>query len=180
MFTAFPNGKFAGIYADPPYEFRTYSDKGKGRSAEQHYDCMSLDDIKALPVGNLAVKDCALFLWSTFPHLAQALAVIVAWGFTYKSGATWVKRTRNGKNWAMGCGYWWRGNPELLLLATRGKIGPRKRGAGGIALIEAPRREHSRKPDEAYEHIERMVGGPYIELFARCPRPGWVSWGNEV
>jgi N6-adenosine-specific RNA methylase IME4 len=150
MFTAFPNG-IKVIYADPPWEFRTYSDKGKGRSAEQHYDCMSLDDIKALPVGNLAAKDCALFLWTTFPHLVQALAVIDAWGFTYKSGATWVKRTRNGKKWAMGCGYWWRGNPELLLLATRGKIGPRKRGAGGIALIETPRREHSRKPDEAYE-----------------------------
>jgi N6-adenosine-specific RNA methylase IME4 len=78
MFTAFPNGKFAVIYADPPWEFRTYSDKGKGRSAEQHYDRMSLDDIKALPVGNLAAKDCALFLWTTFPHLGQALAIIDA------------------------------------------------------------------------------------------------------
>jgi N6-adenosine-specific RNA methylase IME4 len=176
----FPTGSYRVIYCDPPWTFQTYSNKGKGRSAEQHYNCMSLDDIKALPVGDLAAKECALFLWTTFPHLMQAREVIDAWGFTYKTGAAWVKRTRNGKKLAMGCGYWWRGNPELLLLATRGKIGPKKRGAGGIALIEAPRREHSRKPDEAYECIERMVAGPYIELFARQKRDGWDQWGDGL
>jgi N6-adenosine-specific RNA methylase IME4 len=177
MFSAFPTGTFKTILADPPWNFVTRSAKGKGRSADRYYLCMSIDAIKALPVAGLAADDCTLFLWATFPHLVQALTVIEAWGFTYKSGAVWAKPTRNGQGWAMGCGYWWRGNPELLLPATRGR--PKRVDRGQLALIVAPRREHSRKPDEAYERIERLVAGPYLELFARHTRPGWATWGLE-
>jgi N6-adenosine-specific RNA methylase IME4 len=180
MFSEFPSGRYRVIYADPPWSFKTYSDKGKSRSAERHYSCMSLDDIKALPVGQIADNDCTLVLWTTVPHLQQAFEVIEAWGFSYKCGAVWVKPTRDGKRWRMGTGYWFRGNPEHLLVATRGRSKPTKRGAGGVGLIVAPRRDHSRKPDEVYERIERLVAGPYIELFARQKRPGWDAWGNEV
>jgi N6-adenosine-specific RNA methylase IME4 len=172
--------RFPVILADPPWPFQTYSEKGKGRSPEKHYDCMPFAHIKATPVELLAADDAALFLWATFPHLAHALEVIEAWGFTYKTCAVWAKPTRDGKSWAMGCGYWWRGNPDLLLLATRGQPKQRDRERNLLGLILAPRREHSRKPDEAYRHIEEMLAGPYLELFARTERTGWTSWGNEV
>jgi N6-adenosine-specific RNA methylase IME4 len=167
------------ILADPPWTFATYSRKGKGRSAEAHYDCMSLADIKALPVADWAAPDCALFLWATDPSLPQALEVIEAWGFAYKTVAfTWAKTTKDGAGFPIGCGYWTRANPEQCLLATRGR--PQRLSRAVPQLILAPRREHSRKPDEAYERIEALVPGPYLELFARAPRAGWYSWGYEV
>jgi N6-adenosine-specific RNA methylase IME4 len=171
--------KFGVIYADPPWTFDTYSDKGKSRSAENHYACMSITEIKRLPVCKLAAADCVLMLWGTNPRLKDVLAVIEAWGFTYKTvGFTWIKHNLKSEGLAWGTGYWTRANSELCLLATRGH--PKRVNADVHSVIMAPRREHSRKPDEAYERIERLVGGPYVELFARRERPGWVSWGNEV
>ena len=167
------------ILADPPWTFATYSRKGKGRSAEAHYDCMSLAGIKALPVAHWAAPDCALFLWATDPALPQALEVIDAWGFTYRTVAfTWAKTTKDGAGFPIGCGYWTRANPEQCLLATRGK--PQRLSRSVPQLILAPRREHSRKPDEVYGRIETLVSGPYLELFGRVRRAGWNSWGNEV
>ena len=167
------------ILADPPWTFATYSRKGKGRSAEAHYDCMSLMDIKARPVGDWAAPDCALFLWATDPSLPQALEVMAAWGFVYKTVAfTWAKTTKDGTGFPIGCGYWTRANPEQCLLATSGR--PQRLSRAVPQLILAPRREHSRKPDEAYERIEALVPGPYLELFAREQRTGWDSWGSEV
>jgi N6-adenosine-specific RNA methylase IME4 len=167
------------ILADPPWTFATYSRKGKGRSAEAHYDCMSLADIKALPVADWAAPDCALFLWATDPSLPQALGVIEAWGFAYKTVAfTWAKTTKDGAGFPIGCGYWTRANPKQCLLATRGR--PQRLSRAVPQLILAPRREHSRKPDESYERIEALVPGPYLELFARAPRAGWHAWGHEV
>jgi N6-adenosine-specific RNA methylase IME4 len=174
-----PAHHYKVVLADPPWTFATYSRKGKGRSAEAHYDCMSLAAIKALPVADWAAPDCALFLWATDPSLPQALEVIEAWGFAYKTVAfTWAKTTRDGTGFPIGCGYWTRANPELCLLATRGR--PQRLSRSVRQLIVSPRREHSRKPDEAYERIEALVPGPYLELFAREQRPGWNSWGNEV
>ena len=110
------------IYADPPWSFATYSHKGKGRSAEAHYDCMGLDGIKAVPVEDWAAPDCALFLWTTDPLLPRAFEVVAAWGFDYKTVAfTWVKTTKDGAGFPIGCGYWTRANPEQCLLATRGR-----------------------------------------------------------
>jgi N6-adenosine-specific RNA methylase IME4 len=129
--------------------------------------------IASLPVGALAARDCALFLWTIDSHFAVALAVGRAWGFEYKTRAfEWFKGPK------IGMGYWTRKQTESCLLFTRGK--PRRLGKGVRQVIEAPRREHSRKPDETYDRIEALVGGPYVELFARSRRPGWHAWGNEV
>jgi N6-adenosine-specific RNA methylase IME4 len=163
---------YSVILADPPWTFATYSRKGKGRSAEAHYDCMSLADIKALPVADWATPDCALFLWATDPSLPQALEVIEAWGFVYKTVAfTWAKTTKDGAGFPIGCGYWTRANPEQCLLATRGR--PQRISRSVRQLILAPRRAHSQKPEEVYERIEALVPGPYLEMFARERHPGW-------
>ena len=173
-----PAGRYATICADPPWTFSVWSDKGKGRSAERHYDVMSLADIKALPVGDIAAPDCALFLWAINSMLPQAFGVIEAWGFTFRTVAfTWAKRVKSDTAWHMGLGYWTRQNSESCLLATRGK--PKRVSKGERELIVAPRREHSRKPDEAYERIERLLPGPYLDLFSRQTRPGWTAWGNQ-
>jgi N6-adenosine-specific RNA methylase IME4 len=179
-----PPGRYKVIYADPPWTFATYSRKGKGRSAEAHYDCMSLADINALPVAEWAADDCVLFLWTTDPLLEKALETIRAWGFTYKTvGLYWAKLNRpeisyNDRSFFTGLGFWTRANPELCLLATRGK--PHRRRADVRKLIVSPRREHSRKPEEAYERIEALCEGPYLEMFARFSRPGWDRWGSDA
>lgn len=171
--------KFAVIHADPPWRFVTWSAKNQTRAAANHYAVMSLSDIKELPVATIAARDCVLFLWGINPMLPQALTVIDAWGFTYKAVAfTWGKRTKRNRGWNMGLGKWTRQNTETCFLATRGK--PRRRAADVREFIEGPIREHSRKPDEVYSRIERLVEGPYIDLFARCRRPNWTCWGNEI
>jgi N6-adenosine-specific RNA methylase IME4 len=188
-------GQYRVIYADPPWRFATYSDKGKGRSAEAHYDCLTIDQIKAIPVRRWAADDAVLLLWATDPLLPRALEVIDAWGFVYKTvGFYWVKLNKavagrpsdllggNGpllteRDFFTGLGFWTRANPEPCLLAT---CGHPKRSAGDVPkLLLAPRREHSRKPEEAYPRIERLLPGPYLELFARQSRPGWDSLGNQ-
>jgi N6-adenosine-specific RNA methylase IME4 len=178
--------KFSVIYADPPWEFKVYSGKGKQRSAERHYDTASLDDIKTLPVGNLAGSDCALFLWCVMPELPGALDVIHSWGFEYKTVAfVWVKTNENdtfidregaGLHWGMG--YWTRANVELCLLATKGA--PKRLDRGVHQVIVSPVGEHSRKPDEVQVRIERLLEGPYLELFGRRTAPQWTVWGNQI
>ena len=161
------------IYADPPWEFKTRSAKGKGRSAEAHFDVMTIPEIKALPVADLATPNACLFLWVTNPQLARALEVMAAWGFTYKTVAfCWVKRTKRGK-WHFGTGFWTHANAELCLLGVRGK--PKRVSRVVRMLVEAPLRQHSQKPDEVRAGIERLVAGPYLELFARTTAPGWAT-----
>jgi N6-adenosine-specific RNA methylase IME4 len=171
-------GHYAVILADPPWHFRVRSDKGNSRSASNHYGMMSLDDIKSLPVWTLAAPDCCLFLWATDPMLPQALDVMRGWGFTYKTvGFYWTKTNQDGSPFT-GLGYWTRANPEMCLLGTRGN--PKRLSKSVRRLINALRREHSRKPDEVRERIEALVAGPYLEMFARSTRPGWDAWGNET
>ena len=191
----FPTQKHKVIYADPAWNFKNWSAKGEGRNANQHYRCMSLDDIKALPVEFCADDDCILLIWVTFPFLEKAFEVIREWGFTYKTVAfNWMKLNSRAsgvsedsyddipedlaKDLFMGGGYWTRSNGEICLLATRGK--PKRKAKDVRQAVLTPRREHSRKPDEIYERIERLVDGPYLELFARQQRPGWSCWGNET
>jgi N6-adenosine-specific RNA methylase IME4 len=178
-------GHYRVIYADPPWSFATYSRKGKGRSPDAHYDCMDLDAIKRLPVAGWAHPDAVLLLWATDPLLDRALEVIEAWGFAYKTvGFYWAKLNKgttaiaSEADFFTGLGFWTRANPEPCLLATRGR--PRRRSGGVRKLVVAPRREHSRKPDEMYERIETLIEGPYLELFARGSRPGWDAWGLET
>jgi len=178
-------GHYRVIYADPPWSFATYSRKGKGRSPDAHYDCMDLDAIKRLPVAGWAHPDAVLLLWATDPLLDRALEVIQAWGFAYKTvGFYWAKLNKGTSavaseaDFFTGLGFWTRANPEPCLLATRGR--PRRRSGGVRKLVLAPRREHSRKPDEMYERIEALLEGPYLELFARGSRPGWDAWGDQA
>lgn len=172
--------QYSVIYADPPWQYRTYSKKGQGRSAESHYPTMSLEDIKALPVQMLAAKDCALFLWVTFPCLQEAFEVLEAWGFSYKTVAfVWVKLNRVSESLFWGMGYWTRANAELCILATKGH--PRRADPGIHQVILSHIEEHSKKPDEARDRIVRLMGDvPRIELFARQSPEGWDVWGNEV
>jgi N6-adenosine-specific RNA methylase IME4 len=147
---------------------------------------MGIDAIAALPVADLAADDCVLFLWITWPTMAQALYVIDTWGFLYKTCAfAWMKADVATINMFSGpvdadmkLGYWTRANSEVCLLATRGN--PKRLDAGVRQGIIEPARQHSRKPDCVHQRIERLVAGPYLELFARQRRPGWTSWGNQL
>ena len=171
--------KYNVIYADPPWTFKTYSNKGKDRSPEKHYSVMSFKDICNMPVGNIARDNSVLLMWAIDPLLDKAFEVIKAWGFTYKTVAfTWAKLNKTKPGFFTGLGYWTRGNPEMCLLATKGK--PKRLSKSVPQLVVDKRREHSRKPDVMYTHIENLLDGPYIELFARQQRKGWDSWGNEV
>jgi N6-adenosine-specific RNA methylase IME4 len=181
-------GEFRVIYADPPWNFRTYSPKGRGRCPDAHYDIMTLRDLKRMraEIDRYASPDCALFLWATDPLLPQALDVIEAWGFAYKTvGFYWAKLNKKAPqehftaaSFFTGLGYWTRANAEMCLLATRGS--PRRRSRSVKRLVIAPRREHSRKPDEIYDRIESLMEGPYLELFARQSRSGWEAVGHQA
>ena len=127
----------------------------------------------------LAADDCALMLWAVMPELPGAIEVIEAWGFTYKTvGFVWVKQNRSGEGLFTGMGYWTRANAEVCILATRGS--PVRLAADVHQVIVSPVAEHSRKPDEARSRIERLLPGPYLELYGRRPSPNWTVWGNEV
>lgn len=172
--------KYGAIYADPAWHYRVYSKKGEGRSAENHYPTMKIEDICALPVAELADKDCALFLWITFPLLHEAMAVIAAWGFTYKTVSfIWVKQNKKAASLFWGLGFWTRANAELCILATKGH--PKRKSAKVHQVILSPVEAHSKKPDAARDRIVELMGDiPRVELFARQSTPGWDVWGNEV
>ena len=181
-----PAGHYSAILADPATEFQTWSDRGKDRSASKHYRTMSWQELADLPVREIAAPNCVLFIWSTWPTIAQTMMIIGSWGFTYKTcgfcwtkaDATQVEMFQDDVDPIMGLGYWTRANTEPCLLATRGK--PKRINADVRQAIIEPRREHSRKPDSIHGRIERLVAGPYVELFARARAPRWAAWGNEV
>ncbi len=181
-----PGKRYKAIHMDPPWRFRNFSEKGEGRNATSHYDCLSPEAMKALPLDNLADKNCALFLWTTDPFLPVAMDMIRAWGFSYKTvGFYWAKTNRTAdpsslteKDFFCGLGYWTRANVEQCLLATRGS--PQRLAKDVRRLIISPRREHSRKPDEVYARIERLTEGPYLDMFARESRVNWDCWGNQA
>ncbi len=169
--------KYQIIYADPPWHYKC---KGVQGAAENHYPTMTLDALCELPVSELAEKDSILFLWATFPQLREALQVIKAWGFEYKSVAfVWLKQNKSGQGWFYGLGFWTRGNAEVCLLATKGH--PKRKSNRVHQFIISPLRRHSQKPDEARGKIIEFAGAlPRIELFARKKTEGWDVWGDEV
>lgn len=172
--------KYSCILADPPWEYRVWSKKGQGRSAESHYPTMDIEAIRALPVAELAAPDCTLFMWVTFPTLREALTVIDTWGFTYKTCAfVFIKQNKKTPSLFWGMGHWTRANAEICLLATKGN--PKRISAKVHQIVMSPIEEHSKKPDEVRDRIVELMGDlPRIELFARQAAPGWDSWGNEV
>jgi N6-adenosine-specific RNA methylase IME4 len=173
--TPLPSGRrYPVILADVAWQFAAYGPAGDDRAPD--YPTMSLDQVCTLPVGELATESAILFAWTTAPHLEQSFKVIAAWGFTYSTGMVWVKT-----GGAPGLGYVVRVDHEHLLIARRGDFPSPPTAARPSSVITAPRREHSRKPDEVYGLIEAMYPSlPRIELFARHAREGWASWGNQV
>lgn len=186
-------GGFPAIYADPPWRFKVRSAKGLGRSADRHYRTMTIADVRALPVSNIAARDAWLFLWVPGPFLALGLQadIMRAWGFEPSSmGFVWIKLKRavKGHDWRfadniednlhIGLGYTTRKNAEFCLIGRRGS--PRRLSGAVREVIVAPRSAHSAKPPETRDRIQAFCPGPYVELFARGPAPeGWTVWGDE-
>ena len=171
------------VYADPPWAYNQRADTDSFRGgAMRHYSTMSTPEICALPIAELAAKNAMLFLWATFPCLPDAMQVIEAWGFEYCTCAfTWVKLNPKSNSPFFGVGYYTKSNAEICLLARRGKTALKPAVNTESQIIISPRMEHSRKPDEARQRIERMYPGcSRVELFARRQSPGWDVWGNQV
>lgn len=181
--TIFPNKKYGAIYADPAWDFSC----GK-KNRPQHYPRMKIIEIAALPVAEIAMDDCWLFMWITGPHLVLGshIPIMRAWGFKPSAIAfTWVKTQKKAPTLFLqegdlhkGQGYTTRKNAEFCLLGRRGS--PKRMSANVNEIILEPIREHSRKPEEAWKRIERFAQGPYIELNSRTDRAGWDHWGLEV
>ena len=172
--------KYKVIYADPPWQYRVYSKKGQGRSAENHYHTMNIDDIRSLPVADIADDDCVLFLWITFPCLKEGISVMESWGFTYKTcGFNWVKRNKKKDTYFMGLGFWTRSNSEVCLIGTKGH--PKRVSKSVSQICDARVMAHSKKPDEIRKRIVELCGDvPRIELFARKTADGWDCLGDEI
>lgn len=229
--TDLPQGHYAAGSIDVPWKYVTWSAKGMGKSPDNHYDTMTIDEIKALPVRSIFAPKAVIFFWVIDTHVRLAFDVLDAWGFVYKTvGLYWVKTGKERQigsrkiieqpTFPIGTGHWTRANPEhayecelacrycdgsgwfysdkdlgpcvcaedaaeeqeveRLFLATGKRGGPPRKGKDVPRLMFSERREHSRKPDEALVRIERLVDGPYIELFARSDREGWDSWGDQA
>lgn len=165
------------IYADPPW---TYDNKGCEGAAANHYQTMSMEQLCTLPVAEISAKNSVLFLWTTFPKLSEAMRLITAWGFRYKTVAfVWIKQNRKADSLYFGMGYWTRSNAEICLLATKGK--PKRKSASVFQIVLSHVEEHSKKPDEVRDRIVMLMGDlPRVELFARQKTDGWDVWGNEV
>lgn len=184
------------VAMDPPWKFLARSQKtGIGRSAERHYHCMDMADIKALPIHELLAPNASVLIWITDPMLFQGMDLLADWNLKFATVAYyWAKTTGEGSDKdAFGMGFWTRANPEQVwgafdtddeeedtqvIMFKKGN--PKRRARNVRRLIVAPVREHSRKPDEFFERTERLLDGPYLELFSREDRPGWTTWGNEV
>jgi N6-adenosine-specific RNA methylase IME4 len=175
-------GRFKTIMADPPWRFQNST----GKVAPEHkrlnrYGTLSLPEIQALPVASLAEDTSHLYLWVPNALLPDGIAVMQAWGFTYKSNIVWHKIRKDGGSDGRGVGFYFRNVTELILFGVRGKnartLAP---GRSQVNMIQTRKREHSRKPDEQYEIIEACSPGPYLELFGRGVRKGWATWGNQA
>lgn len=198
----FPSERYSVIYADPPWTYRDKARAGK-RGVEFKYSTMTLDEIKALPVNEIAADDSILFLWVTWPLLVEGLDTLRAWGFKYKTvGFVWIKLNKKFHDiflkWLklafgsesrfldllekltfFGMGNWTHANSEICLMGVKGK--PKRIDKSVRSVILSPIREHSQKPDEARERIEKLMGDVRrVELFARTRTPGWSVWGNDV
>jgi N6-adenosine-specific RNA methylase IME4 len=177
---ALPRGHFRALLLDPAYAFGTWSARGRRKSPERHYRCLSIAEIMALPVGEIAAPDSALFLWIPWPHVLAAGRIMESWGFRYSGLAwVWLKYNPATSKFHFGCGLGGtRKNTEPCLLGRRGT--PRLKSRSVRDFILAPKRQHSRKPDEQYARIEALFDGPYVELFARHVQPGWTAWGDQI
>ena len=176
--------KYDIIYADPPWQYKVWSKKGEGRSAESHYRTMSKQDLQNMGevIDKISSQNAVLFLWVTAPCLIEGIQLIEKWGFTYKTiGFTWIKKNKKADSLFWGMGYYTRANAELCLLATKGKPLPRK-AKNVHQVIMSKIEQHSKKPADARTRIVELFGNNVtkIELFARQYSDGWDCWGDEV
>lgn len=180
--TAFEGQRFGTVLADPPWRFQNRT----GKMAPEHrrlnrYDTMDLEEIKALPVSQVAAETAHLYLWVPNALLLDGLQVMKAWGFDYKTNLIWHKVRKDGGPDGRGVGFYFRNVTEIVLFGTRGKgartLAP---GRSQVNFLATRKREHSRKPDELYDIIEACSLKPRLEIFARGPRKGWSVWGNQA
>ncbi|WP_348647321.1 MT-A70 family methyltransferase [Aestuariivirga sp. YIM B02566] len=173
-------GGFSTVLADPPWRFSNRT----GKVAPEHrrldrYSTMSLDAIKQLPVKDVTARSAHLYLWVPNALLPEGLDVMSSWGFRYVSNIIWAKRRKDGGPDGRGVGFYFRNVTEILLFGVKGSMRTLSPGRSQVNMIETRKREHSRKPDEQYDLIESCSPGPYLEIFARHPRPTWIVWGDE-
>lgn len=179
---ALGQSRFSTVLADPPWRFQNRT----GKMAPEHrrlsrYGTMSIDDIKALPVAQVAKPRAHLYLWVPNALIREGLAVMEAWGFTYKSNVIWYKTRKDGGPDGRGVGFYFRNVTEIILFGIRGTNNRTlQAGRRQTNIIVSRKREHSRKPDEQYRIVERCSSAPYLEMFARHARDGWTQWGNEA
>jgi N6-adenosine-specific RNA methylase IME4 len=174
-------GRYGTILIDPPWRFQNRTGKVAPEHRRLHrYRTMSLDELAALPVANLAADRSHLYLWCPNALLNEGLDLMARWGFRYKGNLVWLKVRKDGGPDGRGVGFYFRNVTELVLFGVRGGIRTRAPGRRQVNLIATRKREHSRKPDELYGIIEACSFGPFVELFAREARPGWTQWGDEV
>lgn len=175
------DGGFSTVLADPPWRFMNRT----GKVAPEHrrldrYSTLDLASIAAIPVHSVVAKNAHLYLWVPNALVPEGLQVMESWGFRYVSNIVWAKRRKDGKPDGRGVGFYFRNVTELLLFGVRGSMRTLPPARSQVNMIESRKREHSRKPDEQYKLIESCSPGPYLELFARYPRKGWVVWGDEA
>ncbi len=173
--------RFGTILADPPWQFMNRT----GKMAPEHkrlkrYSTMSLREIMELPVSRISAPQSHLYLWVPNALILEGLEVMKSWGFTYKTNLVWYKIRKDGGPDGRGVGFYFRNVTELVLFGVRGNLRTAKPGRTQVNIIRSRKREHSRKPDELYDIIERCSPGPYLELFARHKRTGWFQWGDEA
>ncbi len=178
--SGFANKKFATILADPPWRFENRT----GKVAPEHkrlnrYETLSLDEICQIPVSTVAEANCHLYLWVPNALLPDGLAVMRSWGFSYKSNIVWHKIRKDGGPDGRGVGFYFRNTTELVLFGIRGSMRTLDPGRSQVNIIKTQKQEHSRKPDELYELIERCSPGPFLEIFARGKRKGWDAFGDQ-
>lgn len=177
----FPTKKYSIIYCDPPWKYDNFEGAGAAYGdATAHYDTLTLDQMKEIPVKDISADNCALFMWATYPQLVDALDLMDAWGFRYRTVAfTWVKTNRDGGGYYSGLGFYTNSNAEVCLLGIKGSLERQNKDVKQI--IVSPLREHSRKPDITYDRIVKLFGDlPRIELFARMRIDGWDCWGLQA
>jgi len=173
--------KFGTVLADPPWRFQNRT----GKVAPEHerlrrYQTMSIEEIAELPIAQLVAEKSHLYLWVPNALVMEGLEVMRRWGFTYKTNLIWYKVRQDGGPDGRGVGFYFRNVTEMILFGVRGKLRTAPPGRRQTNIIRTRKREHSRKPDELYPIIEACSPGPYLELFARHPRPNWTQWGDEA
>ena len=173
--------QFGTILADPPWQFMNRPGKMAPEHRRLHrYKTMKLEEICTMQVSEIAAAQSHLYLWVPNALLAEGLRVMSAWGFTYKTNIVWYKVRKDGGPDGRGVGFYFRNVTELLLFGIRGRLRTLAPGRREVNIVVTQKQEHSRKPHQVYDLIERCSPGPFVELFARNPRRGWTQWGDEV